>query len=198
MWLAAAFYIKECATDLYFFMLQQPAPPEESFAWKPPPRTESANSLPTYTPLDLSSDSVFQHSPASSTAALSVSSSGRSDLPYSQHMNGDSTGDDSRLPPTQSPYVTLLQKSRGNLVTVIQLLVVDTACLFVSFHCMFVSTYINMLLLCSFVSLSHYSINIYVTLPAEDVLHVLFMYLCRLHKKLFLFKIPTLSCVRTC
>ncbi|CAL1541904.1 unnamed protein product, partial [Lymnaea stagnalis] len=86
----------------------QGPPPEESFAGRPPPRTESSSSLPTYTPLDTSSNF---HQPQPPPTSSSFSSS-RFDQTDSRHMNGDSIGEDSRLPPTQSPYITLLQKSR--------------------------------------------------------------------------------------
>uniref|UniRef100_A0A0B7A9T0 Sorbin and SH3 domain-containing protein 1 n=1 Tax=Arion vulgaris TaxID=1028688 RepID=A0A0B7A9T0_9EUPU len=90
-------------------------PPEKSFAWKSSPRTESTNSLPTYTPLDISSSgSVFQQSPATTATKTHFTSSVQEDLVNSQHMNGDNQDEESRLPPTQSPYVTLLQKSRDS------------------------------------------------------------------------------------
>ncbi|XP_055877361.1 serine/arginine repetitive matrix protein 2-like isoform X19 [Biomphalaria glabrata] len=85
---------------------QQAPSAEESFAWRPPPRTESSSSLPTYTPLDSSASQDLELPPP--PPRFSSSSFGQDT--ESRHMNGQ--GEDSRLPPTQSPYITLLQKSR--------------------------------------------------------------------------------------
>ncbi|KAH9502327.1 hypothetical protein Btru_073469, partial [Bulinus truncatus] len=91
---------------------KQAPPAEESFAWKsPPPPPLESTSLPTYTPLATTSSLDFQPPPPPSRFSSSSVVDQDSD---SRHMNGNSQGEDSRLPPTQSPYITLLQKSRDS------------------------------------------------------------------------------------
>ncbi|XP_012936388.1 uncharacterized protein LOC101862791 [Aplysia californica] len=111
-----------------------PAPSsEDGFGWRPTQRTDSSSSFPSYNnnnndnnniaAVDQATpDRVFSPPPPqqqlpssapSSTEPASATSSRSFDVTDSRHMNGDAgAGDEGRLPPTQSPYITLLQKSR--------------------------------------------------------------------------------------
>ncbi|XP_064615603.1 sorbin and SH3 domain-containing protein 1-like [Liolophura sinensis] len=92
--------------------------PDESFAWRPPNRSEESTKAPT---------SNFVYTPLNDDDALSAATTQPSAPPFSppvdfSSMNGNTETMDSlrsepsRLPPTQSPYITLLQKSRADKI----------------------------------------------------------------------------------
>ena len=110
--------------------------PEESYAWQPR-RTSSASDsqdfqqVPTsslkYTPMSTATGTVFSADtkPAvshtgtshrergSGSSRFASSEHSRTNGSVSDNVFGDAKDDEVHLPSTQSPYITLLQKSRG-------------------------------------------------------------------------------------
>lgn len=110
--------------------------PEESYAWQPR-RTSSASDsqdlqpVPTsslrYTPMSTATGTVFSTDtkPAtshvdtshqergSSSSHFGIGEYSRTNGSVSDNVFGDAKDDEVHLPSTQSPYITLLQKSRG-------------------------------------------------------------------------------------
>lgn len=101
--------------------IQDTAPkPDESYAWQPSQSSDASDvaRVPTsslsYTPLTTTSYSALPDSqPTMSTTSQSTVDHSKTNGIISSRGHLDTKDDELRLPSTQSPYITLLQKSRG-------------------------------------------------------------------------------------